>query len=137
MPQFEMPFESSVDLKTFSELDAFTQAYIEAVFWTECNSDNPELADATFADLDAASLGAIVTDCENFQTNNAATLHKAYSVDGYNATRAGHDYWLTRNGHGAGFWDRDLGRVGDTLSDACRHREAYVYRGDDGKVYVQ
>lgn len=28
----------------------------------------------------------------------------------------GHDFWLTRNGHGAGFWDRDLGALGAKLS---------------------
>lgn len=29
----------------------------------------------------------------------------------------GHDFWLTRNHHGAGFWDRGLGLVGDTLTE--------------------
>lgn len=29
----------------------------------------------------------------------------------------GHDFWLTRNGHGAGFWDGDWGEYGDTLTD--------------------
>jgi hypothetical protein len=29
----------------------------------------------------------------------------------------GHDLWLTRNGHGVGFWDRDLGDLGDLLTD--------------------
>lgn len=28
----------------------------------------------------------------------------------------GHDYYLTREGHGAGFWDRGLGLLGDYLS---------------------
>lgn len=27
-----------------------------------------------------------------------------------------HDFWLTRNGHGAGFWDRGLGDLGDKLT---------------------
>ena len=30
----------------------------------------------------------------------------------------GHDFMLTRNGHGAGFWDRGLGELGDRLSKA-------------------
>ena len=33
---------------------------------------------------------------------------------------AGHDFALTRNGHGAGFWDRGYGDVGTFLSDAAR-----------------
>jgi hypothetical protein len=30
----------------------------------------------------------------------------------------GHDFWLTRNRHGAGFWDRGLGERGQYLTDA-------------------
>lgn len=29
----------------------------------------------------------------------------------------GHDFILTRNGHGAGFWDRGLGEIGDRLTE--------------------
>jgi hypothetical protein len=51
--------------------------------------------------------------------------------------QAGHDFWLTRNGHGAGFWDRGLGERGDRLTKDCKawgSVDAYV--GDDGAVYV-
>ena len=36
------------------------------------------------------------------------------------AVLAGHDFALTRNGHGTGFWDRGLGRIGDMLSNECK-----------------
>jgi hypothetical protein len=29
--------------------------------------------------------------------------------------QAGIDFWLTRNRHGAGYWDRGLGITGDKL----------------------
>lgn len=32
----------------------------------------------------------------------------------------GHDFWLTRCGHGAGFWDRGYGAIGETLSTIAR-----------------
>ncbi len=32
----------------------------------------------------------------------------------------GHDFILTRNGHGAGFWDRGLGDAGRRLTDAAK-----------------
>ena len=38
-------------------------------------------------------------------------------LDQYSPTDLIHDYWLTRNGHGVGFWDRGLGPVGDRLID--------------------
>ena len=31
-------------------------------------------------------------------------------------SQIGHDFILTRNGHGTGFWDRGLGEIGDTLT---------------------
>lgn len=48
----------------------------------------------------------------------------------------GHDLWLTRGGHGAGFWDRDLPN-GKAISDICDtmrfHGEVYE---ENGAVYV-
>jgi hypothetical protein len=55
----------------------------------------------------------------------------------------GHDYVLTSGGHGAGFWDRGLGELGDKLTEACKtpYREWYLYTGEEridgvpGKLY--
>ena len=46
-----------------------------------------------------------------------------------------HDFCLTANGHGAGFWDGDY-KHGYALTELCRpyHYDAYV--GDDGLVYI-
>lgn len=35
-------------------------------------------------------------------------------------TNLGHDWWLTIEGHGAGYWDRGLEEVGQKLTDACQ-----------------
>ena len=49
----------------------------------------------------------------------------------------GHDFWLTRNHHGAGFWDRGLGELGDTLTEmAHAYGGSDPYVGDDGKIYL-
>lgn len=153
-------------------LDAFTQGYIEALFFTESEpqttredaftargtirktwrraveegqqKDIPE--DFGFADLAPDSLAKIIEDCRAFQEANRADLEEACGMpsgrrgEPYDMTRAGHDFWFTRNGHGVGFWDRDLGDVGEKLSAACGWRttfgEVSVYLGEDGKVYV-
>lgn len=54
----------------------------------------------------------------------------------------GHDFWLTRNGHGAGFWDRygvnneEGHALGQRLTDWCKtYSSIDLYIGDDGKVY--
>lgn len=48
----------------------------------------------------------------------------------------GHDLWLTRGGHGAGFWDRGLPN-GDKLTEICKlaefNSEVYV---ENGVVYI-
>lgn len=136
----------------WKHLDAFTQGYIEALFFTEtapgvstaewqATEDHEEgsiPADVAFSDLAPQALATILADCKAFQEANAAALEDAYTSEAvaYDEAHAGHDFWLTRNGHGAGFWARGLGTVGDTLSDACRRSEVYVYLGDDGLVYL-
>jgi hypothetical protein len=35
------------------------------------------------------------------------------------ASQAGHDLALTRNGHGTGFWDHDAGKPGDVLTEGA------------------
>ena len=54
---------------------------------------------------------------------------------GEDSSRAGHDFFLTRNRHGAGFWDRNLGQVGDRLTTAAHvYGECYLYAADvDGR----
>jgi hypothetical protein len=94
-------------------------------------------------DIAPEALVSMRADCDAFADENAADLalyaermsdRAEWSWD----ERAGHDFWLTRNGHGAGFWDRGLGNIGDSLSEACRaFGSSDLYVGDDGKVYIQ
>jgi hypothetical protein len=113
--------------------DAFTRAYFEAMEWTDCNADHPDMAAAEgFSETLRA---AAVADCAAFQEAYAADLEAAYET-GYTEEQAGIDFWLTRNRHGAGFWSRRLGEIGERLSDAA-HRFGGVdlYAGDDNFIY--
>lgn len=51
-----------------------------------------------------------------------------------------HDFWLTRNGHGAGFWDRtelDADELGDRLTVLAKEFGAVdLYQGDDRLLYL-
>lgn len=139
MPKFILDHGSAEAARSFNALDAFTQGYIEAMFFTDTGTgDDEDLEDATVADLSPEALETIKADCAAFQAKAAALLEEAYGRD-YTEEQAGRDFWFTRNGHGVGFWDRtDLeeGDLGDRLSDMCRHSEVYLYRGDDGLLYV-
>jgi hypothetical protein len=47
-----------------------------------------------------------------------------------------HDFWLTRNRHGAGFWDGDYGKYGDQLTSIAKtFSEVDLYIGDDNLIY--
>jgi len=85
---------------------------------------------------------AMEKDCEKFIAENEAVLGDYEEKIGRNweyseSEKAGHDFWLTRNGHGAGFWDRGIGETGDTLTKASTgFGEVDLYVGDDGKLYT-
>ena len=50
--------------------------------------------------------------------------------------QAGHDFWLTRNRHGAGFWNGDWFNVSGSLTQLAQtFGEADLYVGDDGRIY--
>lgn len=140
MPEYHLPIEASC-LRSFNDLDEFTQGYIEAMFFTYCSDpDDGELEGRGYGDLSQTALVTIIADCKLFQEANADLLQRAETLGEaqacYDMERAGNDYWYSRNGHGVGFWDRGLGEVGELLHKACQYREVYVYLGDDDMVHV-
>jgi hypothetical protein len=92
------------------------------------NYDRGDVAPQTMANLEA--------DCRQFLNAAKLLLAAATSIRPYSAEQAGHDFWLSRNGHGAGFWDRGLSRVGDALHDLAKaYGPVDLTVGDDGKVW--
>lgn len=117
-------------------LDRFTLGYLEAALWSTNDQSNESGGDPLdqnygFDDFADKSLQAAIRDCKKFQEDN----DKAW--DGSREEDAGHDFWLTRNGHGVGFWDGDWPEPwGELLTDACKaYGEVDLYVGDDGKLY--
>jgi len=49
--------------------------------------------------------------------------------------RLGHDIWLTRNGHGAGFFDHGLDHEKELMDAAHNLKGVDLYIGDDNKLY--
>lgn len=116
-------------------MDEVYEGYVDAALWSS-NDESDESGGApmdrnySIADIAEETRKRMRKDCESFVEKNADLL-----VD-MDPGQIGHDFWLTRNGHGVGFWDRGLGEVGDKLSDSCRKfKEFYIYVGDDGKIH--
>lgn len=122
------------------DLDPFTRGYITAAFWTNddhapggCDYRHTGRPAECFAQLSTEALNACIDACHRFQDFNAALLAQAGDAE-----QNGIDFWLTRNGHGAGFWDRNYDEaIAQALTSASKtFGESNLYTGDDGKLYI-
>jgi hypothetical protein len=109
----------------------FIVGYVDTALWSSTDDDfTPLDENYTPGDIATETKEEMREDCESFI--------EAYSDDlqDIDAGQAGHDLWLTRNHHGAGFWSRDLGELGDRLTEAAHAEGTFdLYVGDDGTVY--
>jgi len=127
----------AVALEAMGKLDDFTLAYIACALWCSNDDSTPSGGDPlerkySIADIAPETLRKMVNDCTAFQRANEALL----GASGLGAELAGHDFWLTRNRHGSGFWDEDIGDVGRKLSEtASSYGECNLYIGDDKRIY--
>tara|TARA_Y100001938_G_C7944816_1_gene356213 strand:+ start:375 stop:779 length:405 start_codon:yes stop_codon:yes gene_type:complete len=123
----------------------FLCGYAVCAVWSSTGDDGEPL-DSTHdeSDLAGETLQAMKNSCAKFISENENDLAEYVErraiprgADCSGADWAGHDFWLTRNGHGTGFWDRGFGELGDRLSEASKaFGEAHLYVGDDGKLYL-
>lgn len=117
-------------------IEQFLSDYLAAALWSSCGDDGEPLDEEYGADdIAPDTLARMRADCADFVASNTADL--AEYAERSPAGSAGHDFWLTRSGHGAGFWDRGLGDLGRRLSDAAKVPGGVdLYIGDDGKVHA-
>lgn len=107
------------------QFDEFEAAYFEAALWTA------ELDDCTIYEIDEKHIENSKKELAAFRASDA--YKAAIETHLWTEAQAGHDFWLTRNHHGAGFWDRysegagyDLGKALSELSE--KYSEIYLYR---------
>lgn len=116
-----------------SELLAFSseafESYRETLVWQATGEDGEPIGAGIEWSDEAA---------DEAQRDVAAFIEAEWDdIKRLDPGQVGHDFCLTRNGHGAGFWDRGLGELGDRLTAACRPygtQDGYV--GDDGLLYL-
>jgi hypothetical protein len=126
--------------------DSFTRQYIATALWSSNDESTPSGGyplDKNYGedDIATATLADMIGDAQDFQRKYADLLQEAYDSDvyveghPYDESNAGHDFWLTRNHHGAGFWDRGLPKaLGQALTDAAHRYGEYYLFVERGKV---
>lgn len=95
------------------ELQRMFRSYVETALWASFDPETGEnLTEFTFSDIALSTRRAMLSDCRNFLRDHRELI-------GDNLEQAGHDFFLTRNRHGVGFWDGDWpAETGSILTDA-------------------
>lgn len=110
----------------------FLESYLETAIWTSTDDDGKPL-DQTYdvGNFAEEAFDQAVVETNDFIKQNRVDLDAVGTMDQH-----GDDFWLTRNGHGAGFWDRGYGEVGVHLTRAAKaFGSSDIYVGDDGLLY--
>lgn len=101
----------------------FFNAYVDALLWSSSDIDEDGEGHEGLEgfELTPEANKKSLHDCLDFMEMYKDLIDDACEKHShYNWSQAGHDFALTRNHHGAGFWDRGIGEIGDTLTEACQ-----------------
>lgn len=127
---------------TPEQIDLITKHYLICALWSSSDDDGAPLDQGR--DLDDIAEETKAKAREDV-TDFLGLLEREEVVwsDHWTLEQFGHDFWLTRNGHGAGFWDRygvnnesghAMGKTLDKWAETMGSVDFYV--GDDGKVHA-
>jgi len=115
--------------------DSMLSAYLECALWSSTDDDGAPLDnDYSADDVTCASEHDARVDIRDFLS---MCDDAGIPVDEYPDADIGHNLWLTRNRHGAGFWDRGWGDDGDAMTRIAHSLgsiDPYVARG---RVHVR
>ena len=107
--------------------ESFVAGFFDALYFTDTGDTDQPPCDA---ELSPELVKRLTADCHKFWGMHSELIQGL-------PENAGHDFWLTRNGHGAGFWDGDWKEHGDTLTQSAQAFEPVeTYMGDDGMIYA-
>lgn len=112
-------------------------AYRQCALWSSVNEDGEPL-DGLGLSLSGAAHKRTKDDVLEFITSDIEHLRPYMETAKVSWGQVGHDFWLTRNRHGAGFWDRGVAGPAVDALVASSHAwgECTMYVGDSGDVEV-
>lgn len=118
---------------------AALNGYLECMLWSTQDVENEDdnLDDSyDINDVSPKAVKQSLKDILNFKAycEKAASQELAEYLKEFGASQFGHDFWLSRNGHGAGFFDR--GRGYKLLQKAAKTYGGVDPYPNNGKVEV-
>lgn len=117
--------------KQISSILPILESYIMAALWSSLDERNMQPLDELYwaDDLPQSTIDIMADELGRFMAEASQYLQP------HQYRNAATDFWLTRNGHGAGFWDGDWLEHGDKLDAIARKfRECYLY-AERGWIY--
>lgn len=122
-----------------TNLEEFIKAYIEAMIFTESGEDDSPLEGATGdeSEFDPKTLADIKKDCREFVERHSNDIETSCLTKERPYAQAGHDFWMNRNGHGVGFWEKEdwEAEAGERLNQASEEYGEVDYIFDEGVIY--
>lgn len=112
---------------------AYMSQYVATALWSSVDVDDDTPLDETGLSLHPDTLQRMRDDLAAFLFRARRLLRQAARPP----DDAAHDFWLTRCGHGAGFWDGDWpDDVSDELTKLAHDAgNVDLYIGDDGMIH--
>jgi hypothetical protein len=112
-------------------MDVGEDHLLHGIFEQDCLDDHFDIEDFSVESLIKAR-----ADVDQFfkRIQTAGLLGQAREY--YDDSHIAYHFWLTRQGHGAGFWDGDYGDIGDQLAHIADLSGDVIYLvGEDGKIH--
>lgn len=119
-----------------STLLEMVTSYAETALWSSTELDDEgnmggDALDENYGvdDIDSDAFAEMIADCESFRDCHADLLGDV------EPSTAGHNFWLSRNGHGAGFFDSAAAHA-DELQRATKSYGSVDLYAHEGKVFA-
>lgn len=104
-------------------------SYLTCAAWSSTDDEGEPLDSYQFSD---EAEKRMKEDLDKFCEEMDEEFEAEYEDAGGTPEQFAHDFWLTRNGHGAGFWDRGLGALGDKLTKMAKvHGSCDLYLNEE------
>ena len=117
-------------MSKLKNMDTFTESYITTALWSSTDGEEPLDKEHTIDNIEDETIDKMIADCKKFQNYSE-------EYEEHDDSQVGHDFWLTRNHHGAGFWDGDYEEpLATKLTDLSHEFGDFdLYIDDDGLIY--